>query len=282
MILIKLNFKFLFKFIFLFFFFLEIQSEEPKKNFEKDELIGGKRLINFLDDRGPNGLSRLNKKFSLGIGFDRLNAITALSLSYNLNQYFSIGFSHFFGNFNSYSLGSESEILNSRTGVLSAGYEATYQVSTQSFGVPKFGNAAFLQIYPFMLIDFPVFISLHYGRTETTQIINNASLFPVNILIDRKVVPYFQSTIYELPSNYYGATIGYRYIVPDRNVFVGIEFGRIYFPERNLKFYNRQGIFDKNAVSLTEYFIYDFQIKDSFKLEKVLGINYAVMVGIVF
>lgn len=271
----KSNFNFLTKLLIISVFLngFSIFSEDFKKKFEKDEYIGGKDLIKFYDHIGPNGIARLKKRYSFGIGFDGFNAITAASFAYNLNQYFSLGFTHFFGNLNSYSSGAKDGIYASHTGILSAGYEATYQVSSQTFGVPKFGNAIFLQFYPLMFRDVPIYISFHLGRTETTKIINNANVFPENVFVTRNRTPFFETTIHELPSTYYATTLGYRYIALDGNVYVGIEAGRIYLPDRTLKVYNRQNLFDLQAVSLNEYIIYDFQIKDSIKLDKTMHLN---------
>lgn len=268
-----------------FLFNISIFSQNKTSNsMPEDEMIGGNKLNSVREEEGSQSYMRMKKRFGTGVGFDYGNSITSIHFIYNWKPTISIGFTQFFGKLNYYGTTENTDYKSSRFGIVDSAARGTYQNSTESLGVPQMGKALFLQYYPLMSLDIPLYFSFHLGRTDISKIINDSINTPYNYFLPNKSIAHIQTTVNELPDFYYGGSLGYRFIPPGSNLFIGFEYGHVFFPKRNFQFYSRQFLFDKTPLPLSDFLAYDYQIKESYAshFSSKLAINYAIMIGVMF
>jgi hypothetical protein len=268
--------------VYLFTFLL---YADPKNQFLNDEMVGGDPISRLRMEPKSQALLRMSKRWNTYISGDTSDIdLKAVSLSYNLSHTFTLGFSQFLNlpSRNGYDRASQSLNNFTQFGISSFTANGQSWVSQGDVvGIPASSKLIYLQFYPFLDKNFPLFFSINGGRIDAGTVITSSDIYLANFLIPNTSAS-IRSTVNELPSLYYGYTVGYRYLIPDSSFFIGIEFGSGYAEARKFRIYSEYNLDSKSSLGLLELEIYNKQILSVLPLGESIPLNYSLQMGLRF
>jgi len=260
-------------------------SAESKNHFKNDEIVGGEPISRLRLEPNSQASLRMSSRWNYYVSGDISDIdLKAISLSFNLSHTLTIGVSQFLNlpSGNGYDKASHSVFNATQYGISSYTANGQSWVSQgNQVGIPVSSKTIFFQFYPFLDKNFPLFFSIHGGRIDAGTVITSSDSYLANILLPDMPAS-IHSTVNELPSLYYGYTVGYRYLIPDSPIFVGFEFGSGNAFHRKFRINSEYNLDSKSSLGILELEIYNRQILSALPLSTGIPLNYSLQVGLRF